>query len=272
MDGHFRIAGLMLGLVIVLGLGFLITSSSLFNIDQVSAPLTVTDDMLDVPAGRPEASPRRRNLVRVAPATLSPRSTTSEASQLRALLARKEQEIQAYQQQIQILQSADQPRLSPAPADPPVPTELPARASATETPGTDEIERLNDLLLEADLQEATYRQQITTLERSLARANEEINLLEDGAASQLQNSIRQQRLREDAMADLIARFGEDAVPPLVQILDSDDARLRSWAAALLGRLGEEAEDAIPVLLDLADDGSADVRNAARGALDSIRGR
>ncbi len=127
-------------------------------------------------------------------------------------------------------------------------------------------------MLEADIDEAESRERITTLEDSLGRATDQLELLQEGVDSEITASDLQQRNREQAMADLVIKTGPDSIPLLIQMLDNNDPRVRSWAAGILGDFGDEAEEAIDALSDLTDDRSIEVRNTARRALDSIRGR
>ena len=209
-------------------------------------------------------------------------STTSvtQLQQFQLLLEKKDLELQAYRKRIEELQSASS---APRPAtEPRVRTREPAPDTRPVSPDTtitpdrddlaDEIKRLNELLLDADITEAETTERLRTLELSLDRARDQVEILEQGASSDIDASELRQRSREQAMADMVVKAGPDTIPLLIQVLDDDDARVRSWAASILGRFGEDAEDAIGPLRDLLEDRSTEVRNAAGRALDSIQGR
>ena len=124
----------------------------------------------------------------------------------------------------------------------------------------------------SEIGQADYQEQLTRLRDSLDRANDELDLLEDGANAQLNSATVKQRRRQGIIGDLVARFGPDSVPLLVDLLEEDDPQLRIWALQVLGQLGDDGEEAIEDISPLFDDPSADVRDAARQAVDSIRGR
>src|SRR5436189_152590 len=48
----------------------------------------------------------------------------------------------------------------------------------------------------------------------------------------------------NAAGDALAKFGKDAVPPLLEVLKSDNANARLRAATSLGEIGSDAKDAI----------------------------
>jgi HEAT repeat protein len=127
-------------------------------------------------------------------------------------------------------------------------------------------------LLDADIAEAETRERIRVLEDSLDRARDQVEILERGTSSEIDASELQTRTREQTIADMVVKTGPDTIPLLIQMLDNNDPRVRSWAASILGRFGEDAEEAIGALRDLVDDRSIEVRNTAGRALDSIQGR
>ena len=278
MDGQMRLTALVLGLLFLVGTATLVVSSNLFNYTPfpTSADLSLSPDS--------DASATTRN--QPARPRRVPSSNTVDPSVSRARLARLQSQLDDRTNQLndrngRIDQLNSQLRELRASATPgsrsrPVPRPSP-RAESTSATSTDpdlreEIDRLNEVLLNADLQDVEYRQQIAVLRDSLDKANDELDLLEDGAAAQLNTSAVQQRRRETIIGDLVARFGSDSVPLLVDFLEQDDPRLRLWAVRVLGRLGDNAEEAIQDITPLFDDSSAEVREAARQAVDSIRGR
>lgn len=76
-------------------------------------------------------------------------------------------------------------------------------------------------------------------------------------------------LQRDALTAAFHRFGEKAVPVLVEALASDRAEVREHAADVLGHLGEDAVGAAEALEALTRDGEASVRLAAVSALGSL---
>ncbi len=280
MDGQMRLAALVVGLAFVIGAATLLMTSDLFTYTPVGSLETLSRDML------PEEGPRARDYRPRArnsrtSTTKSPSTTSvTQLQQVRLLLEKKDRELDAYRKQIKNLNDA----LSSTsrPNDRPVINRPPAAQirNVSQSAGTpvlqddlaEQIDRLNQLLLEADIDEAESRERITTLEDSLGRATDQLELLQEGVDSEITASDLQQRNREQAMADLVIKTGPDSIPLLIQMLDNNDPRVRSWAAGILGNFGDEAEEAIDALSDLTDDRSIEVRNTARRALDSIRGR
>ena len=279
MDGQMRLAALVLGLAFVLGAAALLMTSDLFNYSPVGSLESLSRDM--VPADRQSGRnyrPRTRTSGNTT--TMSPSTTSvTQLQQFRLLLEKKDRELDAYRKQIQ--------NLNAALSSPSRPTESPSlnrsaavqiRTVSQSTADTslgddlaDQVERLNELLLEADIDEVESRERITTLEDSLARATDRLELLQEGVDSEIDASELQQRRREQAMADLVIKTGADTIPLLVQMLDNPDPRVRSWSADILGDFGAEADEAVDALRDLTEDRSTEVRNAARRALDSIQG-
>jgi|GEM_PF-3011335 hypothetical protein len=280
MDGQMRLAALLVGTAFVIGATTLLMTSDLFTYTPAGSLESLSEDMLV--DDKPRTGEHQRRLRTFGKSTTRSPSTTSvtQLQQVRLLLEKKDRELDVYRKQIQTLNNA----LS-IPPRPNVPTgsdRRPAEQTGTVTqPSTDtssgddlvdEIERLNELLLEADIDEAASRARIATLEDSLGRTTDQLELLNEDVGSEIDASELQQRNREQAMADLVIKTGPDTIPLLIQMLDNNDARVRSWAADILGDFGDEAEEAIDALRDLAEDRSVEVRNTARRALDSIQGR
>ena len=67
----------------------------------------------------------------------------------------------------------------------------------------------------------------------------------------------------------LIRVGEPAVPPLVEMLKSDDVRIRTLAATTLWGLGEKGRAAVPALAATLGDPVDSVRVAAAMALDNM---
>lgn len=280
MDGQMRLVALVVGLAFVIGATTLIMTSDLFNYTPAGSLETFSEDMLaDETPRTGEYRPRSRTFGKST--TRSPSTTSiTQLQQVRLLLEKKDRELDAYRKQIQKLNDALS--VSPQPNDAPILSRPPAAQirtvsqSSTDTSlradRADQIDRLNELLLEADIDDAASRERIATLEDSLGRATDQIELLNEGVDSEIDASELQQRGREQAMADLVIKTGPDTIPLLIQMLDNNDPRVRSWVADILGDFGDEAEEAIDALRDLADDRSVEVRNTARRALDTIQGR
>lgn len=65
------------------------------------------------------------------------------------------------------------------------------------------------------------------------------------------------------LVDALCKFGKEAVPLLVTLLQSDDREVRKIASSTLKKIGADAIDALPALIDALDDWSYEVRiNAA----------
>lgn len=67
----------------------------------------------------------------------------------------------------------------------------------------------------------------------------------------------------------LIRVGEPAVPGLVEMLQSGDARLRKTAATTLWGFGAKGKDAVPALAEMLADPDPDLRLAAAMALDNM---
>lgn len=280
MDGQIRLAALVVGLAFVIGITTLLMTSDLFNYTPVGSLDSLSRDILPE-NDRSSREYRPRSRTSGNSPTMSPSSTSvTQLQQVRLLLEKKDRELDAYRKQIQSLNAA----LSspPRPIDTPNLNRTPAAQirtvsqSSTDTSSgedlEDQVDRLNELLLEADIDEAEFRERIATLEASLETATDRLEILQEGVDSEIDSSELQQRRREQAMADLVIKTGTDTIPLLVQMLDNSDSRVRSWSADILGDFGVEADEAIDALRDLTEDDSTEVRNAARRALDSIQGR
>ena len=77
--------------------------------------------------------------------------------------------------------------------------------------------------------------------------------------------IPQSRLRKEALG----KMGEDAVPALIQELESPDQDVRILATKSLGRIGKDAYDAISLLIEGLQDSSSGVRWQSSLALRKI---
>jgi hypothetical protein len=279
MDGQMRLAALVLGLLFLLGIATVVVSSNVFNYTPFRTASEIPTDP-DTAALLSTRKPTpRKNRIQFSNGEPHSVVTRNQVARLEVLL--KERTVQLEDRngrvdelnsQLRQLRSNTPARESarPAPRNP-TPTES-RPAGTSESDLREEIQRLNQILLDADLQDAEYRQQIATLRDSLGQANEELELLEDGADAQLANAAVRQRGRERLIGDLVARFGSESVPLLVDLLEEDDPQLRIWAIQILGLLGDDAELALDDITPLFEDASTAVRNAARRAVDSIRGR
>ena len=280
MDGQMRLAALVVGLAFVIGAATLLTTSDLFNYPAVGSLESLSQDMLPED-GNSSRKYRPRSRTSGQSTTISPSSTSvTQLQQARLLLEKKDRELDAYRTQIQSLNSAlantsspkDSPSLNLTPANQIRTVSQSSRATPVRDDLAVQVDRLNELLLEADIDEAESRERIAKLEDSLARTTDRLELLQEGVDAEIDASELQQRRREEAMADLVIKTGTDTIPLLVQMLDNPDPRVRSWAPNILGDFGDEADEAIDALRDLTDDRSTEVRNAAQRALDAIRGR
>jgi uncharacterized membrane protein YccC len=279
MDGQMRLAALVLGLLFLLGIATVVISSNLFNYTPFrTASEITTDPDTDALLSTRKHTPRS-NRIQLATGEQDSVATRAQLARLEVLLKERTDQLEDRNGRVDELNSqlrqlrsntAARPSARPAPRNP---TRTESRPAGTgESDLREEIQRLNQILLDADLQDAEYRQQIATLRDSLGQANEQLDLLEDGADAQLANTAVRQRGRERLIGDLVARFGSESVPLLVDFLEEDDPQLRIWAIQVLGLLGDDAELALDDITSLFEDPSADVRNAARRAVDSIRGR
>jgi HEAT repeat protein len=95
------------------------------------------------------------------------------------------------------------------------------------------------------------------------------------AAAKVSVSILIDALREasekprEVAEESLGRVGKPAVRPLIAALKGDDARVRSGAAAALGRIGAAAGAAVPALRQALHDPRAPVREQAARALGRI---
>lgn len=280
MDGQMRLVALVFGLLFLLGIAVVVVSSNLFNY----TPFRTAADITSEPDAEAELATRqhtpRSNRIQLSNGEQDSVGTRAQLARLEVLLS--ERTVQLEDRNVRINELNDQlrqlrrsntsarPSPRPSPRDP---TRTESRPAATDDSDLKEqIQRLNRDLLDADLQDAEYRQQISVLRDSLDEANEQLDLFEDGANAQLANTAVRQRTRERLIGDLVARFGSESVPLLVDLLEEDDPQLRIWAIQVLGLLGDDAEVALDDITPFFEDPSADVRNAARRAVDSIRGR
>jgi HEAT repeat protein len=67
----------------------------------------------------------------------------------------------------------------------------------------------------------------------------------------------------------LIQAGEPAVPPLIDMLKSDDVRLRTLAATTLWGLGRKGRAAVPALAATLGDSETSVRTAAAMALENM---
>ena len=279
MDGQMRLAALILGLLVLLGIGTVVVSSNLFDYTPFrTASELPTDEDADAALSNRQHTPRTSR-IQLSSGEQDSFGTRSQVARLEVLLNERTVQLEDRNGRIDELNSqlrqlrSDTPSRASAGPAPRNSSRTESRPAATSEPELrEEIQRLNQILLDADLQDAEYRQQIATLRDSLDQANEELDLLEDGADAQLANTAVRQRGRERLIGDLVARFGSESVPLLADLLEEDDPQLRIWALQVLGLLGDDAEVALDDITPLFEDPSADVRNAARRAVDSIRGR
>ena len=278
MDGQMRLAALVVGLLFLLGIATVVVSSNLFN----STPFQLSEISSDLDSDSQITTRKhspRTNRIHVSSGDQDSVGTRAHVARLEALIKERTDQLEDrngriddLNSQLRQLRSNTPNRTSPRTA-PRNPTRTESRPAGTSDADLrQEIDRLNQILLDADLQDAEYRQQIVILRDSLDKANDQLDLFEDGADAQLANTTVRQRSRERLIGDLVARFGSDSVPLLVDLLEEDDPQLRIWAVQILGQLGDDAELALDDITPLLEDPSADVRTAARRAVDSIRGR
>jgi formylglycine-generating enzyme required for sulfatase activity len=72
-----------------------------------------------------------------------------------------------------------------------------------------------------------------------------------------------------AAIDAVVQCGEDAIAPLEQALNEDEAAIRANAASALGKMGAIAQDAAPALVAALGDSESAVRTEAASALIQI---
>ena len=75
---------------------------------------------------------------------------------------------------------------------------------------------------------------------------------------------------ELAAASSLSQIGKAAVPTLVEALQGENPRSRSWAAGALGRIGPDADSAGPALLKAIKDKNSQVSGDASAALGGIQ--
>jgi HEAT repeat protein len=85
-------------------------------------------------------------------------------------------------------------------------------------------------------------------------------------------ALEDEGLRE-AVSNLLARVGEEAVPQLIDALQSEKASVRLGAVISLGKIGTGAKEAYqPLATMFRNDPDPEIRKATREALGKIRGR
>lgn len=279
MDGQMRVFAVVVGMVFILGTAFVVMSSNAFNY----TPVPGSEDFQSNTGNTRSVSRRTvpRNIRNIQPTVLASDrvATRARLARLESLLEDRTNELRKGQVRIDELNrqlralrttvpspdegEATEPRPSAAPADPPL---------ALNSDLREEIERLNGELLNADIDAAEHQEQIAVLRDALAKANETLDVLEDGSDLQLSISRRQGREREAIMGDLVVRLGANSVPLLIDMLEEDDPNLRIWAIQVLGRFGEDADEAVEDISAFFEDESPEVRAAARKAIEAIEGR
>lgn len=136
---------------------------------------------------------------------------------------------------------------------------------AKETLETD-FETLRKQLRESQLLSNEYGERVDALRLELMQADLEIASLRERAENEVATLIGERLAIEVAAADALVQLGEEAVPPLLVLLQGPQAEVRLWAATVLGKLGLNATAAIEPLHNLANDPDRRVVEAARRAL------
>ncbi|MEO8498518.1 MAG: HEAT repeat domain-containing protein [Planctomycetota bacterium] len=110
---------------------------------------------------------------------------------------------------------------------------------------------------------------LETLQLDLMQADLEIASLRERAEREIAALIGERLAIEVAAGDAMLQLGEQAVPPLIALLQHRQPEVRLWSATVLGKLGLNAALAIEPLNNLANDPDPRVAVAASRALTLI---
>jgi hypothetical protein len=129
-----------------------------------------------------------------------------------------------------------------------------------------ELEKLRSELSKTELLEHEQSQQVEDLKSELTRTELDIAFLQTQSEQQIGTLLEEKVAIESAATQALIQLGATAVPPLVGLLDDDRENVRSWSAAVLGKIGRDAKEAAPALKNLLNDPVERVRTQAKQAL------
>jgi HEAT repeat protein len=132
-----------------------------------------------------------------------------------------------------------------------------------------DLSSLRKQLREAQVLSNEYAERLDALRLDLMQADLEIESLRERAANEIAALIGERLAIEVAAGDAMVELGEEAVPPLIALLQHPQPEVKLWAATVLGRLGLDAATAIEPLNNLTNDPDARVAAAVRRALTLI---
>lgn len=132
-----------------------------------------------------------------------------------------------------------------------------------------ELHRLNEELMQAQLEGSRAAAVRDQLEQRLQAAERRLSELREAAEQEIVDLVAIHQARQSAANEALVRLGVEAVPLLVESLKSSRPEVREWAAAVLGQIGPEAEDALRALSESQADNDPRVRSAVARAIAAI---
>lgn len=132
-----------------------------------------------------------------------------------------------------------------------------------------DLTSLREQLRESQGLSDDHTERLETLRLDLMQADLEIASLRERAEREIAALIGERLAIEVAAGDALVQLGEEAVPPLIALLQHQQPEVRVWSATVLGKLGFSAITATEPLNNLANDPDTRVAAAARRALTLI---
>jgi len=132
-----------------------------------------------------------------------------------------------------------------------------------------DLASLRKQLRESQLLSDEHAERLDTLQLDLMQADLEIASLRERAEREIAALISERLAIEVAAGGAMVQLGEQAVPPLIALLQHEQPDVRLWSATVLGKLGLNATTAIEPLNNLANDPDTRIAAAARRALTLI---
>lgn len=132
-----------------------------------------------------------------------------------------------------------------------------------------DLASLRKQLRESQVLSDEYGERVDELRLDLMQADLEIASLRERAETEIAVLIGERLAIELAAGDALVQLGEEAVPPLLTLLQRPQAEVRLWSATVLGKLGLAATTAIEPLSNLTNDPDSRVADAASRSLMQI---
>jgi HEAT repeat protein len=132
-----------------------------------------------------------------------------------------------------------------------------------------ELKSLRDDIKKADFLEQEQAAELETWKDEMLRVEAEVAAMQVATEAEIGSLAADRDALAAAAGQMLTKVGVAAVPGLTEMLGSERAPVRAWAANVLGELGSTAQDATPALNRLLNDSDEQVRNAAQQALNRI---